>query len=298
MYAGSGPAALPGGPVATGGPPPPPQQEVEAAKRISKRTVIDVVLDVGGEVLKEVLGINDIKDCFTKGDAMACVNTAMNIIPWGKVTQIPKIAKAIGRAWDAVQVFLKEMTWAKAVLRRADEAAEAAKRTADNAASAVGKGGDDVAKAADNGAEAVAKHTDEAPARAGRGDGSGGKNNGDTGGSPGDNRPSADVVPFYPKNDGFQGTPQAAWLMSGERLDRFGSEYGRFASPVGVPMPMRALPPGAADRSYNVYEVVKPFQVQAGTIAPAFGHVGGGTQYVLPLSVKALLARGVIKRVG
>jgi hypothetical protein len=110
--------------------------------------------------------------------------------------------------------------------------------------------------------------------------------------------PGTDVGPFYPRNDGFQGDPERTWLNSGDQFDRYGSEYGRFTSPVGTPMPMRAMPPGTADRAYNVYEVVKPFEVQSGTIAPAFGQVGGGTQYVLPLSVRALLARCVIRPAG
>ncbi|WP_156038934.1 hypothetical protein, partial [Actinoalloteichus caeruleus] len=32
------------------------------------RSVIDVVLDAGGKVLSEVLGLDDIKNCFTKAD--------------------------------------------------------------------------------------------------------------------------------------------------------------------------------------------------------------------------------------
>jgi hypothetical protein len=106
---------------------------------------------------------------------------------------------------------------------------------------------------------------------------------------------SGDIVPFYPKNDGFQGTPERQWPMPGDQIDRFGSEYGRFTSPVGTPIPMRALPPGATDRAYHIYKVVKPFEVEAGAIAPAFGKVGGGTQYVLPLPVRRLVSRGVIR---
>jgi hypothetical protein len=53
---------------------------------------------------------------------------------------------------------------------------------------------------------------------------------------------------------------------------------------------MRALPPGATDRPYNVYEVVNPFEVRSGTVAPWFGQLGLGTQYELPDSVANLSA--------
>jgi hypothetical protein len=61
---------------------------------------------------------------------------------------------------------------------------------------------------------------------------------------------------------------------------------------------MRALPPGSELRPYHVYEVVKPFDVQAGTAAPEFGQLGLGTQYELPMSVGSLISRGILKEVG
>jgi hypothetical protein len=62
-------------------------------------------------------------------------------------------------------------------------------------------------------------------------------------------------------------------------------------------MHQRALPPGAEDGAYSVFRVVKPLTVQAGPVAPAFDSFGGGTQYLLPKSVKELLESGVIERV-
>lgn len=83
--------------------------------------------------------------------------------------------------------------------------------------------------------------------------------------------------------------------MPGDRFDRYGSEYGRYVSPVGTPIPMRALPPGTVSRPYHACEVVKPFEVQASKIAPAFGEVGGGIRYLLPLPVPVLVAKGIIR---
>jgi hypothetical protein len=61
---------------------------------------------------------------------------------------------------------------------------------------------------------------------------------------------------------------------------------------------MRALPPGAGARPYNVYEVVNPVEVDAGTVPPWFGQIGLGTQYELPGSVADLIEQGFLKAVG
>jgi hypothetical protein len=86
-------------------------------------------------------------------------------------------------------------------------------------------------------------------------------------------------------------------LQPGATLDRYGSDFGRFTSPTGTPMYQRALPPGAEDGAYSVFRLVEPLAVEAGQVAPAFGSFGGGTQYLLPKSVKELLESGVIERV-
>jgi Tuberculosis necrotizing toxin len=67
--------------------------------------------------------------------------------------------------------------------------------------------------------------------------------------------------------------------------------------PSSTKMSGNTLPPGAEDGAYSVFRVVEPLTVQAGQVAPAFGSFGGGTQYLLPKSVKELLESGVIERV-
>lgn len=61
---------------------------------------------------------------------------------------------------------------------------------------------------------------------------------------------------------------------------------------------MRALPYDADLSQYRQFEVVKPFEVEASTIAPAFGNIGLGTQYRSSVSVDVLLKKGIIKKVG
>jgi RHS repeat-associated protein len=103
---------------------------------------------------------------------------------------------------------------------------------------------------------------------------------------------------YYPPNRGFFGTAIKQTLKPGTRIDRFGHEGGTFVSPVGTPLPMRALPPGAGARPYSVYEVVKPIEVNAGRSAPWFDQIGLGTQFELPESVADLIEQGFLKAVG
>ncbi|MBS5988058.1 TNT domain-containing protein, partial [Clostridium sp.] len=102
---------------------------------------------------------------------------------------------------------------------------------------------------------------------------------------------------IWPPNRGFDGEAVIETLKPGTRIDRYGFEGGTFVSPEGIPYPSRALAPGTENKSYNVYEVIKPIEVQAGKIAPWFGEPGGGIQYELSLSVKKLIEDGFIRRV-
>ncbi|HCC17681.1 MAG TPA: hypothetical protein DEP83_03820 [Porphyromonadaceae bacterium] len=102
------------------------------------------------------------------------------------------------------------------------------------------------------------------------------------------------LTKFYPTNNGFLGAAERTFLMPGQQISRFGSNSGKFFSPAGTPLPMRALPPGANTSIHNTFKVLKPFEVQAGKIAPAFGQPGLGTQYLSPVSVDVLLKRGII----
>jgi filamentous hemagglutinin len=61
-------------------------------------------------------------------------------------------------------------------------------------------------------------------------------------------------------------------------LDRYGSRYGEYLSPVNTPLEQRALPPGKQADPYEQYAVLKPFTVVEEKIAPAFSQPGGGMQ--------------------
>ncbi|MFJ9519798.1 TNT domain-containing protein [Kitasatospora sp. NPDC101801] len=97
----------------------------------------------------------------------------------------------------------------------------------------------------------------------------------------------------YPPADGYvtapDGTPLEIQqtLGAGQRIDRYGSEYGSYLAPEGLPYATRAIPPQSLDSdpaapcNYHVYQVTKPFTVDAGPIAPWFGQPGYGWQFQL-----------------
>ncbi|MEU1121005.1 TNT domain-containing protein [Streptomyces sp. NPDC005879] len=122
----------------------------------------------------------------------------------------------------------------------------------------------------------------------------------------------------YPPNGGFGSVDgkvdkHPERLRRGERLDRFGSEYGGYLAPAGDSYAARALPPqnlntrdAAFICDYHVYKVAKPFRVWQGSIAPWFALPGGGRQIKLDptflnpgdgqrLNVKWLLDHGYLK---
>ncbi|MHA6194734.1 glycohydrolase toxin TNT-related protein [Pseudomonas wadenswilerensis] len=71
-------------------------------------------------------------------------------------------------------------------------------------------------------------------------------------------------------------------LLPGTFIDRFGSDYGSFLSPVGTPYTERSLKPGTSRGAYSVFEVLSPIEVEVATIRPWFGESGMGIQYKLP----------------
>jgi hypothetical protein len=91
----------------------------------------------------------------------------------------------------------------------------------------------------------------------------GGNNVGDVVGS---NLPTT----YYPANSGASSDWSSTFLYKGQIIDRFGKLNGRYFSPADTPMGMRALPYNADKSLYTKFEVLKPFEVRASTIAPAF----------------------------
>ncbi|KAJ7709029.1 hypothetical protein B0H17DRAFT_860166, partial [Mycena rosella] len=119
----------------------------------------------------------------------------------------------------------------------------------------------------------------------------------------------------YPPADGFQLsivttlTPALdggnLTLEPGMRVDRFGSEEGRYLAPAYTPFAQRALPPwslndpekGYPPSNYHLYQVERSFTVRSGTIAAWFGQSGQGAQYLATESISKLVDEGFLSRV-
>jgi hypothetical protein len=105
--------------------------------------------------------------------------------------------------------------------------------------------------------------------------------------------------PYYPANQGFLGTPARLVLQSGQIIDRYGgTPVSRFFSPAGTPPEARALPPETTTEPLRTFEVLKPIDVEAGTVAPAFGQPGLGVQYRTELPLGELLEQGYVREIG
>ena len=99
----------------------------------------------------------------------------------------------------------------------------------------------------------------------------------------------------WPPNYGFSGNPARQTLEPGTMIDRYGDPYGRFLSPQGTSFTARSLPPEFIEKPINVYEVVKPLEVNAGPAAPWFGQEGYGMQYQTDVSIQNLIDSGVLR---
>jgi len=92
----------------------------------------------------------------------------------------------------------------------------------------------------------------------------------------------------WPKDNGCQSSSHDHTLKIGEKIDRFGEDYGYFFAPVGIPFEERAIPNDCnhPELRYRVFEVLKEFTVKRCSISPHFGDRGGGVQYQTGLSIK------------
>ncbi|MGW0520430.1 polymorphic toxin-type HINT domain-containing protein [Crossiella sp. NPDC003009] len=101
------------------------EEEYQRAKKLARMRVIDVVLEVAGDVLKDVIGLTDMEDCFVKGEVGGCVSMAMNLIPAAKIfTTLGKIVSGIARAIEAVATWMDKVQPARALVDKVDRIAD------------------------------------------------------------------------------------------------------------------------------------------------------------------------------
>ena len=95
-----------------------------------------------------------------------------------------------------------------------------------------------------------------------------------------------------PNIDGFvKGEYQKTTLSPGDKIDRFGSDYGHFFGNIGESKEMRAMSPNSDFKNYNQYEILMDLPVLKGKIAPWFNQPGGGIQFKLdPFFAKQIMS--------
>jgi RHS repeat-associated protein len=70
-------------------------------------------------LVADLIGLTDAYNCFTKGDVMGCINTALTAVPWGKVFKAIKVGVEAFKIW-------RSLDRAYAVVKDAEEAAKVA----------------------------------------------------------------------------------------------------------------------------------------------------------------------------
>ena len=104
---------------------------------------------------------------------------------------------------------------------------------------------------------------------------------------------------YYPPNNGFSGAIEKVSLDVGTIIQRTGDLSGRFTAPAGTPSQMLSLPYDKIGQATTYLQTTQPVQALSGTVAPWFGQIGGGTQYLLlDGRVDQLLEAGILKIFG
>jgi hypothetical protein len=118
-----------------------------AAQEVVKKSKWDVFVDAAGELIKGLIGWDDIKDCVTQGAFGACVRTIINFIPWGKVLKAGEIVADFWKGAKALITFGKEVEKAEKVIVDTEKVLVDADRAA-NAAVDAERAGSEVAHGA------------------------------------------------------------------------------------------------------------------------------------------------------
>ncbi|WP_328396269.1 hypothetical protein OHS70_11205 [Streptomyces sp. NBC_00390] len=89
----------------------------EALAAVNK-SVIDWVTENGGEILLEVLGVNNVKRCFGQGDIESCLWSLVDVASLALIVgKIPAVGKAIVTVVSGIAKFFEKAQWGKKILK-------------------------------------------------------------------------------------------------------------------------------------------------------------------------------------
>ncbi|RKT54107.1 polymorphic toxin-type HINT domain-containing protein [Saccharothrix australiensis] len=90
----------------------------------SNKSWWDVVAEQAGDIVLDLIGYNDVRDCFTKGDLWACAG----LIPWGKFLKVIKSAARVISAIASANRWTDKVRDARSRIRKVEETAEQMRR--------------------------------------------------------------------------------------------------------------------------------------------------------------------------
>ncbi|AYG78265.1 tRNA(Glu)-specific nuclease WapA [Streptomyces hundungensis] len=87
-------------------------------------------------IIGDLIGYNDARDCFTKGDVMACINTALGAVPWGKIFKAVKVGIKAFKIYKEINKTYNAIRDGERLAAKAAEAYSRAKKAGDEARAA------------------------------------------------------------------------------------------------------------------------------------------------------------------
>ncbi|GHA84495.1 hypothetical protein ACIQRS_30450 [Streptomyces termitum] len=103
-----------------------------AAKAATAQDVLDWVKANGGQIILDVVGYNDAKACFTKGDVEGCLWTLINAASLAVVVaKLPQLTVAVGRVVLGIKAFFEASAKGRRTLKKLREIIEKARRDPD-----------------------------------------------------------------------------------------------------------------------------------------------------------------------
>ncbi|GAA5001280.1 polymorphic toxin-type HINT domain-containing protein [Kitasatospora paranensis] len=103
-----------------------------AKAKQAREELLNKIVDVVGDLI----GFNDARDCFTKGDVMGCINTALNFVPWAKVFKAVKVGIKAFKLWREGEKAYTAIRSAERIAKDAEEAYNFARKTEKEASEA------------------------------------------------------------------------------------------------------------------------------------------------------------------
>ncbi|MBE1580960.1 polymorphic toxin-type HINT domain-containing protein [Amycolatopsis roodepoortensis] len=91
------------------------ENSYKEAQAVVKKSKWDVFIDAAGELIKSLIGWDDIMGCI-EGSVGSCISTLLNFIPWGKILKVGEIVASFWKGARALATFGREVEKAQKVI--------------------------------------------------------------------------------------------------------------------------------------------------------------------------------------